>query len=83
MRISIFVKTFLILLFSFSIVFFLSMYISYSRFSPMYIDENIKTVKNSILESIDEIENDVSLSETILQNLSSETSFIRYKDNQI
>lgn len=83
MRISIMIKTFLILLISFSLVFLLSMYISYSRFSPMYIEENIKDVKSSILASVDAIENGSDLSDTSLNNLSSETSFIRYADNQI
>lgn len=83
MRISIMIKTFLILLCSFSLVFLLSMYLSYSRFSPMYIDENIKNVKSSILESVDEIENGTDLSATTLQNLSSETSFIRFTQNEI
>lgn len=83
MRISIMIKTFLILLCSFSLVFLLSMYLSYSRFSPMYIDENIKNVKSSILESVDAIEGGAELSDTTLQNLSSETSFIRYTNNAI
>jgi two-component system, OmpR family, sensor histidine kinase VanS len=83
MRISILVKTFLILLVSFSFVFFLSVYISYKRFSPMYIDENIKNVKTSLLSSVALLENGVDLKDTPLKNLSTETSFIRFSNHQI
>jgi two-component system, OmpR family, sensor histidine kinase VanS len=83
MKISILVKTFLILLISFSLVFLLSMYFSYQRFSPMYIDENIKNVKSSILSSVTSIQSGVALENTDLQDLSSETSFIRFNNNLI
>lgn len=83
MKISIFVKTFFMLLLSFSIVLLLNIYISYQRFSPLYIEKNIERVKSSILLSTDDLLNDVPLSETKLEELSSETSFILYKDNQI
>ncbi|RJX24531.1 MAG: sensor histidine kinase [Acholeplasma sp.] len=80
MRISIFLKTFLILLISFSLVFFLSMAISIRRFSPLYIEENVESVKSSILESITLLQNGAPLDETTLSNLSSETSFIRFSN---
>lgn len=83
MKISIFVKTFLILLFSFSLVFLLSMYISYQRFSPMYIDENIQSVKSSIITSAPLIRNGTNLEDTILQDLSSETSFVLFQNEAI
>ena len=83
MKISIFIKTFFILLISFSLVFLLSMYISYQRFSPMYIEENIKNVKSSILSSVTFIENGSALENTDLQDLSSETSFVRFNNNVI
>lgn len=83
MRISIFVKTFLMLLFSFSLVFLLSMYISYQRFSPMYIEENIQSMKTSIISSSGAIRNGTSLEDTLLLDLSSETSFIRFENNLI
>lgn len=83
MRVSILVKTFFILLFSFTLVFLLNTYISYQRFSPLYIEENINNVKTSILNSVDSLENNVDLSDTPLESLSSETSFIRYTDNQV
>ncbi len=80
MRISIFVKTFMILLISFSLVFFLSMFFSYRRFSPLYIEENINSVKSSILDSVQLLQNGSSLSDTSLVDLSSETSFIRFNN---
>ncbi|OHE40051.1 MAG: hypothetical protein A2102_05885 [Tenericutes bacterium GWF2_38_8] len=83
MKISIFIKTFFILLISFSLVFLLSMYISYQRFSPMYIEENIKNVKSSILSSVTSIESGSALENTDLQDLSSETSFVRFNNNVI
>jgi len=83
MKISIFIKTFFILLISFSLVFLLSMYISYQRFSPMYIEENIKNVKSSILSSVASIESGSALENTDLQELSSETSFVRFNNNLI
>jgi two-component system, OmpR family, sensor histidine kinase VanS len=83
MRISILVKTFLILLFSFSLVFLLSMYISYERFSPMYVEENIKNVKSSIISSVSLIQNGEGLENTELKELSSETTFIRIINNEV
>jgi len=83
MRISILVKTFLILLISFSLVFLLGIYISYRRFSPMYIHENIKSVKSSILSSVTLLENGSNLVDTPLKHLSTETSFIRFNNLQI
>jgi len=71
------------LLISFSLVLLLNMYISYQRFSPLYIEKNIDSVKSSILLSISDINNHVSLVDTDLSNLSSETSFIHYKDDVI
>ncbi|MFK5882948.1 MAG: HAMP domain-containing sensor histidine kinase [Candidatus Izemoplasma sp.] len=84
MRVTIFFKTFLMLLITFSIVFLLSTYISYKQFSPMYIDENIKAVKEAIYDSSSEIRTGTLLIDTSLYELSrSETSFIRYKDGSI
>jgi len=83
MKINIFFKTFFMLLISFTAVFLINNYISNKRFSTLYIDKNIESVKSSILLSASSILNDTSLSDTSLNELSSETSFILYKDNQI
>ena len=84
MKVNIFIKTFLMLLITFSIVFLLSIYISYKQFSPMYIDENIEAVKDAINSSASDINNGTLLGDTDLYILSrSETSFIRYKDGGI
>lgn len=80
MKINIFFKTFFMLLISFSLVFLGSMYFSYSRFSPMYIDENIQSVKSSIVSNASAIQNGTPLSNTALMDLSSETSFVRYQN---
>lgn len=79
MRMNMFVKTFLMLLISFSIVFLFSIYISYNRFGPMYVEENIDAVKESILQSSEELQNGGTLQDSELLQLSSETSFIRYQ----
>ncbi len=83
MKINLFIKTFLILLISFSLVFLLSMYISYRRFSPMYIEENIISVRETIISSAPDILNGVDLRDTDLEGLSSETSFIRFQNDVI
>ncbi|HBT59675.1 MAG TPA: hypothetical protein DEA45_02500 [Acholeplasmataceae bacterium] len=83
MKISLFIKTFLLLLLSFSLVFVVSNYVSRQRFLPLYIEENINNVKTSILSNTDKIESGTSLSDTSLMNLSSETSFILYTNNGI
>ena len=83
MRMNMFLKTFLALLLSFSLVFLLSIYISYQQFSPMYIEENIEAVKESIITSAPIIKNGTNLEDTDLSNLSSETSFILYQNNTI
>ena len=80
MRINIFFKTFFALFISFSLVFLLNLYISYQRFSPLYIEENINNVKETIMDAIPDIQNDVDLADTELNSLSSETSFIRYNN---
>ena len=80
MKINLFIKTFLMLLISFSLVFILNIYISNQRFSPLYLDENIKSVKTSILTNTDLIKQGTSLTNTSLMDLSSETSFILYKE---
>ena len=49
----------------------------------MYIDENIQSVKSSILSSIDDINQGTPLTNTDLEKLSSETAFIRFKENAI
>jgi two-component system, OmpR family, sensor histidine kinase VanS len=83
MKINLFFKTFFMLLISFSLVFLGSMYYSYTRFSPMYIEENIDSVKNSILSNAAIIQQGTLLENTSLMNLSSETAFIRYKNTTI
>lgn len=83
MKISLFLKMFLALFISFTLVFMLNLYISYQRFSPLYIEENIDHVKSTILSSITDISNDVSLVDTDLNQLSSETSFIRVNQQSV
>lgn len=83
MRINIFIKTFLMLLISFSVVFLFSMRNAESRFGPLYIEENIEAVKNSIKQEASVIQNGASLDSTELRNLSSETSFIRYQNGVV
>lgn len=83
MKISLFIKTFFVLLISFSLVFLGSMYFSYTQFSPMYINENIDSVKSSILSNTTQIQSGTALADTSLMNLSSETSFIRYQNQAI
>ena len=84
MRVNIFMKTFIMLLVTFSIVFLLSIYLAYIQFSPMYIDENIEAVKEAINSSAAEIEGGAQLEDTDLFILAqSETSFIRFINNVI
>ncbi len=82
MRINIFTKTFLMLLVSFSAVFFLTIYIIQSRFGTMYIDENIDAVKQSVLISASAIRSGAALEDTDLINLSSDTTFLHYQISQ-
>ena len=77
MKSSVFIKTFLMLLFSFTLVFLFSMFFSYRRFEPMYIEENITAVKDAILDEANDIFSGTSLEDSTLMDLSSETSFIR------
>ncbi|MCU0104941.1 HAMP domain-containing histidine kinase [Acholeplasma vituli] len=83
MKISIFFKTFFMLLISFSLVYLGSMYYSYTQFSPMYIDKNIQSVKSSIVENAGAIQNGTPLEDTSLMDLSSETAFIHYQNDAI
>jgi len=83
MRMNMFLKTFIVLLVSFSLVFLLSIYISYQQFSPMYLEENIQAVKESIITSAPSIQSGTSLEDTELIDLSSETSFILFQNNTI
>ena len=83
MKTNMFIKTFLMLLVSFTLVFFLNAYISNQRFSSMYLEENIEAVKSAILDSQSDIENSAQLDETELNSLSSETTFILYRNYQI
>ena len=83
MKINLFFKTFFMLLISFSFVFLGSMYFAYERFSPMYLDENIDSVKSSILKNASTIQNGTMLMDTELMDLSSETTFIRYQNQTI
>lgn len=80
MKTNTFIKTFIMLLFSFLVVFFLNAYISNQRFSSMYVDENVDAVKTAILESQNQVLNGTPLSNTSLDDLSSETTFIRYQN---
>ena len=80
MRINIFFKTFIILLVSFSAVFFFSNYIAYQTFPDRYIEENIDAIKESIVREQAAIRNGVALSDTSLLELSSETSFLLIDD---
>ena len=80
MRINIFFKTFIILLVSFSAVFFFSNYIAYQTFPDRYIEENIDAIKESIFLEQESIYNGTSLSDTSLLDLSSETSFLLIDD---
>jgi len=79
MKISIFFKTFLTLLFSFSVLFLLSSLYFYHQFSDKYVEENIEAVKNAIIESAPDLESEIDLANTALADASSETTFIRYK----
>lgn len=80
MRINIFFKTFIILLVSFSAVFFFSNYIAYQTFPDRYIEENIDAIKESIFLEQESIHNGESLRDTSLFDLSSETSFLLIDD---
>lgn len=82
MKISLFVKTFFILLFSFASIFLLSNLYLYYQFNHRYVQTNIDLVKEAILSSADELKNDASLYSTLLSEVSSETQFIRYLNNE-
>ena len=81
MKLSLFIKTFFILLLSFSAVFFLSNLYLYYQFNHKYVETNIDTVKDAILSSAPELENNSALDSTLLREVSSETQFIRFKNN--
>lgn len=81
MRISILIKTFLTLLISFSLLFFFGLFFFYKSFSPKYVENNIQAVKEAVMISAPLINSGEDLSDTPIQNLSSETTFIRIKDN--
>lgn len=83
MKISIFVKTFLTLLFSFSVLFIASTFYFYTRFSNRYIEENISAVKNAIIDSANDLSDSTDLNDTLLVEISSETQFVRFKNNQV
>jgi two-component system sensor histidine kinase VanS len=83
MKISIFLKTFLTLLFSFVILFFASQLYLYYQFSDRYVEENISAVKNAILDSTEDLENNQSLSDSLLEEASSETQYIRFQNNTV
>ncbi len=83
MKISIFVKTFLTLLFSFSVLFIASTFYFYTRFSNRYIEENISAVKNAIIDSAGELSDSTDLNDTLLVEVSSETQFVRFKNNRV
>jgi len=82
-KISIFFRTFFILLFSFSILFLGSTYYLYKEFSAKYVEENIIAVKEAIQESASQLQSDTPLSSTILEEASSETQYIRFTDNVV
>ncbi|MBI9009082.1 MAG: HAMP domain-containing protein [Tenericutes bacterium] len=83
MKISIFIKTFLTLLFSFVILFLGSQLYLYNNFSNRYVEENISAVKNAIINSAADLENDVSLVDSMLEEASSETQYIRFQNNAV
>lgn len=83
MRISIFVRTFFMLLISFTLVFLFSMYTTNRKIGPMYIERNTTLVKETIIKESERIKTGVLLEDTSLMDLSAETSFVRYKINAI
>jgi len=83
MRISIMLKTFLTMLISFSLLFLIGLFITYQRFSQLYVDQNIEAVKDAIVTSAPLIQGGLSLDETPLKDMSSETTFIRIEGYSI
>ena len=83
MKINIFFKTFFTLLFSFTLLFLFSQLYFYNQFSKKYVDENIQIVKNAILESASKLERGQSLNDTIIEEATSETQYIRFNNNTV
>jgi two-component system sensor histidine kinase VanS len=83
MKISIFLKTFFIILFSFLVLFLGSTYYFYNEFPDKYVEENISAVKNAIINSVDDLNQDMSLASTLIKEATSETQYIRLSNNQI
>lgn len=83
MRVNLFVKTFLLLLLTFSAVFFLSNRIRLARFPEIYIEQNIDAIKDAILASSSAIQAGTPMDDTALANQNSETSFLRVQEFQL
>jgi len=83
MKISIFVKTFLLLFFIFTFLFVGSNVYLYTQFAGRYVDENIHAVKLAILDNATALESDPLLTASILTDASSETQYIRYLNNAV
>ncbi len=83
MKISIFVKTFITLLLSFVLLFIGSQYYLYQEFSTRYVEENISLVKQAIIDSASDLESNGSLEDSLLEETSSETQYIRLTNNVI
>ena len=79
MRISIFFKIFIILLISFTLVFFFSISYSKKQVGPLYIEKNKTNVKELILKESNKLLEGTPLEDKELINLSSETSYVRYE----
>jgi two-component system, OmpR family, sensor histidine kinase VanS len=83
MKISLFVKTFFVLLLTLSGLFLASNAYLYIRFADRYVEENIEAVKLAILDSASLLQNQPTLDSDLLRAVSSETQFIRYQSGQI
>ena len=83
MKLNIFVKTFLTLLFSFALIFAGIILYFYIEFPTRYVEKNIEVVKNAIQDSAYDLSNDVSLASTILTEATSETQYIRFRNNVV
>lgn len=77
MKISIFVKTFLLMIVTFSFLFLTGMYFAYLAFTPMYLDKNINAVKNAVQDSRQMLLDGMDLEDTPIGALTNETTFVR------
>ena len=83
MKISIFIKTFSLLLLSMTALFLGSNYYLTTQFGQRYVDANVTAVSQAILTNIDTLEDDLSLSTSALLQASSETQYIRYQNSVV